>query len=236
MKKTALITGAGRRIGKAIALKLAGQGYSIALHYHTSKNQAQALCREIQLFGVRCIPFKCDLSRENQVRNLIPNIVRKMPDLEVVINNASFFERRTFLETEIDDFSKVFNINFKAPFFICRDFARTCRKGHIINILDTKISSCQSAYFVYTLSKKILASFTEMAAKTLGPQIRVNSIAPGLILPPAGENDKYMNIMAKKLPLRRKGNVSNITDTIEGLLNNDFITGQCIFVDGGQRL
>jgi NAD(P)-dependent dehydrogenase (short-subunit alcohol dehydrogenase family) len=140
------------------------------------------------------------------------------------------------METDSVFFDRHFNANFKAPFFLSRDFARQCDKGHIINILDTKISGILIEYFVYTLTKKALYEFTHMAAKELGPAIRVNGVCPGLILPSAYREKEDFEKMGQRVPLKRTGNTESVVSAIRFLINNTFITGECIFVDGGEHL
>ncbi|MBZ0254645.1 SDR family NAD(P)-dependent oxidoreductase, partial [bacterium] len=152
-KGTALITGGSRRIGREIALTLARRGWSIALHYRHSRGDAEQLAGEIQTLGVACELFCGDLSDMNYTANLIAQVMERRPDLNVLINNASIFERMSLLETEEDFFDRHFNLNFKAPFFLVRDFARQCKQGAVINLLDAKITQKFSNYFAYTLTK-----------------------------------------------------------------------------------
>jgi pteridine reductase len=233
---TALVTGSAKRIGKEIALFLAGRGFNIALHYNTSKTEAEKIQGEIEKLTVKCKLFKCDLSLQDKTSGLIEEVFKTFPDLEILINSASVFKRSSILETSHKLFDEMFNINFKAPFFLVRDFVRLVKKGNIINILDTKISGSGFAYAAYTLSKKALEDLTLMSAKEFGPGIRVNGIAPGLILPPEGETSDYLDKIAANIPLKKRGDISNILKTVHFILDNDYITGQVIYVDGGQKL
>ena len=127
-------------------------------------------------------------------------------------------------------------VHVKAPYILTQEFARLCKAGSIINILDTHITENRTAHFDYLLSKKTLAAFTQQAAVSLAPKIRVNAIAPGLILPPVAEKADYLNRLAKKIPLKRKGNIENITHAVQFLAKNNYITGQVLFIDGGEHL
>lgn len=236
MGNTALITGGAKRIGSAIAKKLAQMGYNIALHYNTSNNDAIELKKQIENIGVRCALFKCDLSIEEEVLNLIPEAIKIFNDIDLLINNASIFNKATLIETETGLFNRTFNTNLKAPYLLIRDFAKLVKKGNIINIIDTKITKNDFLYSCYTLTKKSLKDLTLMAAKELGPEIRVNGIAPGLILEPEGKPISYLDKLAKNIPLKKKGSVKAVTDALGFLIENDFITGQILFVDGGQHL
>ncbi len=236
MFKTALVTGGVKRIGLEIVKALAKKGYDIALHYNSSKEKAKVVKNEIELIGVKCKLFQCDLSIEKKVSGLISQVKKEFPDLNLLINNASIFIRSKTVETNNNVLNKTFNINFKAPFILSRDFAQKVTNGDIINILDTKITKNDFLYSAYTLSKKSLADFTLMSAVEFASNIRVNGIAPGLILPPSGKNENYLNNMAKKIPLKKKGEISDVINAMEFILNNQYITGQIIYVSGGQQL
>jgi pteridine reductase len=235
-KGAALVTGAAKRIGKAIALHLAEQGYDIALHYLNSKKEAQQTQQEIQAKGVQCELFKCDLADEKETSQLIENIYRKFPQLTLLINNASIFEGTYTFKSRLEDFNLHYAIDLKAPYILTTDFANQCKKGHIINLLDTHTVKNKAAYVAYLLCKKSLTDITKMTAVEFAPDIRVNGIAPGIILPPEGKKEDHLNRLAKDIPLKKKGNPGYITHALQFLLENDFITGQIIFVDGGEHL
>ncbi len=236
MDQAVLVTGGAKRIGREIALFLAEKGYDIALHFGSSEKEAKEVSGLVAEKGRRCRLFQCDLGDMKAVSSLIPDVRRSFPDLSLLVNNASIFKRARFMETDFDLFDRHFNINFKTPFFLSRDFARLCKTGQIINILDTKISKTLIEYFVYTLSKKALFEFTKMAAKELGPHIRVNGIAPGLILPASDMREKDFEKMGDHIPLQKTGNPQAIIQAVDFLIGNDFVTGETIFVDGGEHL
>ncbi len=236
MKKSALITGGAKRIGKAIALYLADCGYDIALHYNTSKTEANITKSEIEKKGQKCTLFQCDFNKITESSKLIKKVKSSFPNLCLLVNNASIFEGGLFQETNIQFLEKHLNVNFKTPFILSRDFAKLCKKGQIINILDTNVVRKGSKYFAYNLSKKALYDLTKMAAYELGPYIRVNGIAPGPILSPFGKDDGYLKIKAKNIPLKQRGNTEYITHAVGFLIENDFITGECLFIDGGKHL
>ncbi len=235
-KKAALITGSAKRIGRAIAIHLAESGFDIALHYNTSKADAKKVLKEIKDKGQNCVLFQCDISNTNNVLTLIDKVKQSFPHLSLLINNASIFEKRSFLESNLDFFENHLNTNFKAPFFLSQSFAKSCKKGHIINLLDTNITRDRTKYFVYNLTKKMLSEFTKMAAAELAPDIRVNAIAPGPILPPLNKEKEYLERDMLSVPLKRWGSESEILQSIDFLLKNKYLTGQCIFVDGGDHL
>jgi len=236
MAKAALITGGAKRVGKAIALSLAEMGYDIALHYRSSKAGAEGAARTIQEKGVTCRLFRADLGDGKDVAGLVPAVCDAFPDLCLLVNNASIFERARLMDTETDLFDRHFSINYRAPFFLSKDFASRCEAGHIINLLDTKISGNPTAYFAYTLTKKGLAEFTLMAARELGPRIRVNGIAPGLILPSFGMSQVEFERLGEHIPLRETGDPVRIVQAVRFLVENPFVTGEILYVDGGEHL
>lgn len=233
---TALITGGAKRLGRAIAVRLAELGFDIALHYNTSRGDAERVASEIEAAGAGCDLFACDLGDGQAALQLIGRVTNAFSDLSILVNNASIFERGPLLDTEPELFDRHFDINYRAPFFLTRDFARHRDQGLVINLVDTKISHNAGAYFAYTLTKKSLFEFTKMAAAQLGPKIRVNAVAPGLVLPPAGEDESYLAERAKSIPLQRHGDPAAVCNAIAYLVDNPFITGQCIYVDGGEHL
>ena len=234
--KTALVTGAAKRIGEAIALMLAGLGYKIALHYNHSQREAQVTADKIKKLGTQCELFCCDLSNEEQTISLISRVYKKFPDLNLLVNSASIFEKSKFDVKDIKLFNDHFAINLKAPFILSCEFYRLCKSGQIINLLDTNIVKNKTVHVAYLLTKKSLADMTKLAAIEFAPHIRVNGIAPGLILPPNGQTSEYLDRMAKDIPLKRRGDESYIARSVKFLLENDFLTGQFLFNDGGEHL
>ncbi len=236
VKGTALVTGAAIRIGKEIAIALAYDGYNIALHYNTSAKEAKKTKSEIERLGVFCELFQADLNDRKTYAPLVKKVLAKFPDCNILINNASIFERANFAETDEDIFDRHMTINFKAPFFLSQAFAKKCRAGQIINILDNKITKDIGAFFAYLLSKKSLAAFNRMAARELAPNIRVNGIAIGTTgiskSLKAGDIEKKREI----LPMKEEVKIEHITRTLIDVINSRHLTGQCIFVDGGENL
>jgi pteridine reductase len=238
MNKTALITGAARRVGKSMALHLAGQGWNIAIHYNTSEHEAGLFCDELagaypnQQFEV----FKADLNLLEEVERLIPQVIQKMKGFDLLINNASVFEPAKLGETSTGLFDRQMNVNFKAPFILIREFAKTLKSGIIVNFVDTRIVTNQSNFAAYSISKKALWELTKMAALEFGPDIRVNAIAPGLTLPPEEKGEDYLLKLAEKIAMKRPGGLEPILKSLDFILNNDYLTGQLLFCDGGENL
>lgn len=231
---SALITGATWRIGAEIALTLAKSGFNIALHYNTGS--PDKLVAGIKELGVECAPFKCDFTDFSALTSLIPAVINKFDDLKVLVNNASIFLPSTIIETTEKLFDTHFTVNFKAPFFLSRAFAKEVESGNIINILDTKVSGNNTTHAAYLLTKKTLAGFTRMAAKEFAPGIRVNAISPGLILPQNGKDQSYFDKLTEKIPLKKRGFPADIAKAVLFFIESEFITGEIISIDGGEMI
>lgn len=236
MAKTALVTGGAVRLGRAIALSLARHGWDIVLHYGSSARQAGQTAGEIRELGVSCHTVQADLGKIDDVLGLVPGAVELAGKLDLLVNNASIFERSEIAETDAGLYDRHMEINLRAPFFLIRDFAGKCAPGQVINLVDARIVRTESYYAAYTLTKKALAELTRMAAREFAPELRVNAVAPGLILPAAGSDSEQFEKMARKVPLKITGNPDQIADAVMFLVGSKFITGQVIHVDGGEHL
>ena len=236
MDKAAMITGGGMRLGRAMALALAEMGYDIAVHYNRSREGAERTAEEIKSLGRKCEIFRADLSRTKSLNTLVSKVFHAFPYCSILINSASIFEDIDFMDATEESFDREFNLNFKAPFFLSQEFSRQRTAKVIINMLDARVSRIETGHFVYNLSKRALRDFTLMAAKALGPKIRVNGICPGPILPPPGKDMKYMKRISKSTPLGKAGSHDDVIKALKYILDNDYVTGECLFVDGGQHL
>lgn len=238
MNKTGLITGAAKRVGRAMALHLASQGWNIAIHYNTSEPEARQFCDELtgNYPNQRFELFKADLNLPEEVELLIPQVILQMGSLDLLINNASVFEPAKLGETTTGFFDRQMNVNFKAPFILLRDFAQLLHSGVIVNFVDTRIVTNQSNFAAYSISKKALWELTKMAALEFGPDIRVNAIAPGLTLPPEDKGEDYLLKLAEKITMKRPGGLEPILKSLDYILDNDYLTGQLLFCDGGENL
>ena len=156
--------------------------------------------------------------------------------IDVLINSASVFKKSKLTMTSLLSLDEHFAINLKAPYILMCAFAKAAKQGQVINFLDTDIDKDQTTHIAYILSKKSLADLTRLAAVELAPKIRVNGICPGLILPPVHQPKADMTRRAAKLPLKRRGYPKHIEQSIAYLLDNDFVTGQFLYNDGGERL
>jgi NAD(P)-dependent dehydrogenase (short-subunit alcohol dehydrogenase family) len=234
--KAALITGAGKRLGKSMALFLAEKGFDIAVHYNSSVQEAKSTADQIQGMGRRAVTFQHDLYDIAETETFLSAVFREFPECRILVNSASIFQPANMMDTDIDIFERHMNINAKAPFFLMRGFARRVNTGQIVNILDTRITRTSRVYFIYSMTKKLLYEMTRSAARELAPGIRVNGIAPGAILPSPGQSEKEFQRMGKQTPLQRTGNPESIVKTLGYLIENNYVTGEVLFVDGGEQI
>jgi pteridine reductase len=242
--KTALVTGGAKRIGAEIAIMLAKIGYDLVITYKNSKKEAEALQNLIiSKYSVKCQIIKCDLLKVKEVENLVNYLETNFNNWSLLINNASIFNRSKFISSNSKDLLDNLQIHLLSPLILSHRFAKNViinqiKDANIINMVDKNIKRFDTKYFNYLLSKKFLAQTTEMLALELAPQIRVNAIAPGFILNSVDNSYKPSMIpeIISKIPLQSKGKVENITQAVEFLITNKFITGQIIFIDGGASL
>lgn len=234
--KTALVTGSAVRIGKEIALSLAERGVNIIIHYNKSRAQAEELSFELTKMGVRSWLLSSDFTQQNNLDNLIEKSLKLSGNLDFLINNASIFPKSNLNDLTLEDLFTNIKVNAWAPFSLSRSYAKQIKQGCIINILDQRITSFDWSHTGYILSKHILTELTRITATAYAPSIRVNGIAPGLILPPVGKPESFLESLTDTLPLKRHGNPRDIGETVVFLASNDFITGEVVFVDGGRHL
>ena len=233
--KTALVTGAARRIGHAISVGLAKQGVSIIAHYNTSEEEAKKLKSELTDLGVDAWLFRADFTKPDSHRILIESAYKVSGKIDILVNNASIFYADRH-DVGLDDININMMVNAWTPFVLGNYFSEKVARGKIINLLDTRISGYDFNHFAYYLSKRMLEILTRSMALKLAPRFNVNGIAPGLILPPEGKDYSYLEQRKDTVPLRRSGSVSDVVEAAVFLLRNDFITGEVIHVDGGKHL
>jgi pteridine reductase len=237
---TALVTGGAKRIGREIALELSKMGYDLVVHYNNSASDAQSLKNQIEDLGVSCSLIKADLLDKAQVEDLVSKM-RKIKNWNLLVNNASVFDQSNFLQSDADEMEKNFIIHLKIPAILSRTMAENCEdnslNGNIINIVDKNIVRFDTKYFDYILSKKSLAELTKMLAVQLAPKIRVNAIAPGFLDNVHGkDSEEETSKLSNKIPLQRTAKKSDVICGMKYLLNNDFVTGEILFIDGGASL
>jgi pteridine reductase len=240
----ALITGGAKRIGREIALNLAKKGYDIAITYKNSAKEAESLAQKIRKnYQVKCEIFSCDLFELNQTKKLAKEVLKKLPHCNLLVNNASIFNKSKFLTAPDSELMNNLNTHLISPLILSKEFAKNVaekniKNAQIINLTDKNIARFDTNYFYYLLTKKTLAEFTKMLSLELAPQIRVNAIALGFILNSIDEKNPSLETqnLIKKIPLKTKGEIENILQAVEFLLTNNFVTGQILFIDGGASL
>ena len=232
-----MITGGAKRIGKAFALSLARQGYAIGLHYNTATADLAETQKSIEECGVGCFPIQANLADSAAQARILPMLNKELGECSLLINNVSLFHPPTFLETSVEQFDADIAVNLRAPFFLSQDFARQAPKDSlIINMLDCRITHINTTYFVYNLTKHAMERFTMMAAKELGPRIRVNAIAPGPALPPADKDESHLEKLVRQAPLKVTSPPPTLTAAADYFLRASTVTGQVLFVDSGLHL
>lgn len=234
--RTALITGASKRIGRETALALAEQGANIVIHFNRSDTEARRLAQELEKKGVRAWTVQTDFRCPDEYRSLIARARSMAGELDILINNASIFPAETLAELAWSRFSADMEVNAWAPLTLSRDFAQRVDGDSIINLHDTHLEGFDFGHAGYILSKHVLAELTRMMALAFAPRVTVNAVAPGLILPPLGADESYLESHSHALPLQRHGRPLDIAEAIVFLLRSDFITGQVLYVDGGRHL
>lgn len=235
--QTALVTGAAKRLGRAIAVALAGEGVSVAVHYRSSAAEAQATTQELRGTGVGAWPVQADLAEPDQAAGLLDRAAQAAgAPIDILVNSAGIFAPSRVLDFTHDELARNVQVNALAPLALCRALAEQGRPGQVVNMLDCKIVECDAEHAAYHLSKRMLFTLTRMLALELAPQVRVNAVAPGLILPPPGEDESYLDAMAHTNPLHRHGAPGDIVRAVLFLLRSGFVTGQVIYVDGGRHM
>jgi NAD(P)-dependent dehydrogenase (short-subunit alcohol dehydrogenase family) len=203
--KTALVTGAGVRIGRATALALADAGLNVLVHYRRSEAEAAEVCRLAEQRGVRAWPIPADFDEPQASARLIDRAIATAPSLQVLVNNAAGFPQDDLRSMTFDGLMATMRTNAWAPLALSRAFAERVDQGHIVNLLDSRIVDVDWKHVSYTLSKQVLASLTKMMALDFAPKIAVNAVAPGLILPPPGAPQEYLEKRTGTVPLKRHG-------------------------------
>lgn len=238
MKNYALVTGSADRIGKAVAVHLASQDYNLVLHYNSSKDKAQKLKDEIESIysDIKVELLQINFLKENDFDQIFEELKKKKIIIEILVNCASDFIPSNFKDEGSELYDKEMTINFKIPYLLTKAFASVYGKGNIINFVDTKVAKNNTVHLDYILSKKLLSDFTKISAVELAPNIRVNAIAPGLILPPEGKDESYLLSLAQHIPLKTIGNLEEILKAVQFILDSNFFTGQILYIDGGEHL
>lgn len=235
--RVALVTGAAKRLGRAVALRLAQEGAHVVIHYRSSAAEAQSAVAEIEKLGRRGFAIAADLSSVAEIKRLFDETAKHFGRLDILVNSAANFLPSSIISTTEAVWDGSLDSNLKSPFFCAQAAAPLLRrsKGCIINFADTGGLLGWPGYIAHSVSKAGVVMLTRVLAKALAPEVRVNAIVPGTITmtgdPPEWEAD-----FIKVAPLRRTGTPSDIADAVLFLIHSEFITGQILVVDGGRTL
>jgi NAD(P)-dependent dehydrogenase (short-subunit alcohol dehydrogenase family) len=245
----ALVTGAGKRLGREMALYLARRGYDVAVHYAASRKEAEEVVKEITAMGRRACALRADLLIESQVEKLVPMAVQGLGGpLTVLVNNASIFEYDTLRTASRKSWDRHLESNLRALFVLTQAFAAQApaagldamgepvATGLVINMIDQRVHKLTPEFMTYTIAKMGLWALTRTAAQALAPQIRVNAIGPGPTLQGARQSDSHFTRQRAATVLGRGANPADITAALGFFLESPAVTGQMIAVDGGQHL
>ena len=238
--KTALVTGGGIRLGRAYALALAREGVNLAIHYNRSAAPAEETAELARAEGVEAITVPADFNDPAAVDTVFPQILDHFEAVDILLNNAAIYLRGNGMATDREKWESQFRINLQTPFLLIQAFARQLpkgRPGRILNIADAQILQHRPDHFAYRLTKLALVEMTRMFALELAPDITVNALAPGIMLPLADREDVDLEAYAEEyVPLKRTGSPEIAVENALHLIKSDFTTGAFLRVDGGQYL
>ena len=237
--RAALVTGGARRIGRALSLALAQEGFAVAIHHRNSKKDAEALVGEILRTGGKAVALAADLADEAAAAELLPRAMAALGPIGCLVNNASIFENDTVATATRDSWERHLAINLRAPFVLIQSFARQLPEnagGVVVNMLDERVWNLTPSFVSYTLSKAGLWTLTQSMALALAPRIRVNGIGPGPTLPSPRQSAEQFLDRCRKMPLRRGTSPEEIAAALRFILSAPAMTGQMIALDGGEHL
>lgn len=237
--RTALITGAAKRIGRAIALALGAAGYAVAVHYRRSRDEAESAVAEIEAKGGKAVALDGDLTDEAAAGELMARAAAALGPLGVLVNNASSFEVDDALGATRESWDHNIETNLRAPFVLTQIFAKGLppdAAGAVINITDQRVWNLTPYFTSYTVSKVGLWALTQTLALALAPRIRVNAIGPGPVLPSPRQTQEQFERQCRAMPLQRGAGLDEIARAVLFILESPSMTGQMIALDGGQNL
>ena len=236
--KSALVTGAGQRIGRAIAYGLIRRGVNVAIHYHRSEQGAKATAMEAEVAGVKVARLKADLSDAEAAEALPARARQALGALDIAVLSAAIMEKRSLEEVTPSAWDRVMNLNLKSTFFAAKGAAAAMGEqgGAIVTLADIAAFQRWKHYPVHVISKAGVVTATELLAKILAPRVRVNAVAPGAVLPPPDWDDEARRQLVASTPLGRLGTPDDVVRAVIFLLENDYLTGTTLVVDGGRLL
>ncbi len=236
--KVALVTGGAIRVGKAIALGLAQGGADVVINYHTSATEAQITAEEIRSLRVRCLAIQADIADPDQVQAMVAQVQSTLGRLDILINSSSRFQTTPVMTTTPQEWRRVLGVLLDGPFFLAQAAAPLMRAqgaGVIINILDLSAFQPWPNFIAHSVGKSGLLAMTRALALELAPQIRVDGVAPGAVLAPSHYSPQKLRQVADRTLLERWGSPQDVADAVVFLVRADYITGEILVVDGGER-
>lgn len=235
----ALVTGAAKRVGRAIALDLASRRWAVAVHYRHSEPEAHDLVATIRANGGQAVALRADFAREEEVERLVPLAVEALGPVTCLVNNASVFERDAACDATRASWDLHMEANLRAPFVLIQQFAKQLRagtEGNVVNVVDGRVWNLTPHFVSYTVSKAALWTLTQTLALALAPSIRINAIGPGPTLPSTHQTSRSFARLCASLPLRRGTTPEEICRALRFILESPAMTGQMIALDSGQTL
>jgi len=237
--KNVLVTGAAKRLGRAIALDLGAHGWNVAIHYNSSEEDADSAAQAVRAFGAEAAALKCDLSQEAETATLVDRAAREIGPLTALINSASLFENDDWQTATRKTWDDHIETNLRAPLLLSQLFAKQLPgglKGNIINIIDQRVLKPTPQFLSYSVSKAALYWLTTTLAQGMGPNIRVNAVGPGPTLKNPRQSDADFDRQRDATILKRGADPADICGAVRYLLEAESVTGQMLAVDGGQHL
>lgn len=236
-ERAALVTGAGHRVGRAIAVALGGRGMRVAVHYNAASAGAEETLREIKAAGGAGYVVAGDLTRPEAPAELIRDVVSELGALDVLVNSAAVMVRTPFGEITAKQWDEIMALNHRAPFFLAQAAAPHLRaaRGVIVNIADLAAFETWPAYMPHGISKAGVVYMTRALSRVLAPEVRVAGVAPGTVLLPDNWDPGSAEHLRQTTPLERNGSPADVTATVLFILDSDYVTGETIIVDGGRH-
>lgn len=238
--RTALVTGAARRVGRAIALALADRGMDIVVHYKGSAPEARATAEAVERLGRRAVTIQADLAQPEEVEALVDRALETFGTIDVLVNSAALFHRTPLEKLTGQEWDQFLRVNLIGPFLLARRLGLLMRQrgeGKIVNIADIAGIRPWTDFLPYSVSKGALITLTQGLARALAPEVQVNAVAPGSVLLPEEYGDREREALVRATPLKRIGDPTDVAKTVVFLLEgSDFITGQVVVVDGGRSI
>lgn len=234
--KVALVTGGAKRLGRACALALAREGVGIVVQYRSSKEEAENTAVAIRSLRVPAWIVQGDQGDPDGAARVFRDAVAQAGPVDFLVNNASIFPESRLDDFTLDDLMDSVRINAFGPLVLARAFAAQQRPGAIVNFLDSRIADYDKTHAAYHLSKRMFFTMTRMMALEFAPRVRVNAVAPGLVLPPEGRDESYLRELASTNPLNTHGDETDVADAVVYLIRARFVTGQILYIDGGRHM